>query len=295
MWQRKKLVAAIAVFAGLSVSTSRPQEPQVSVEQRGETEQLRSIVERGLTAARLHDESNLGEVTHALTIPQPATWFVATFGEEQGAKMASAYQAALGREEKKLPWLFERLTKREGELLIQNAATTKSLVSSTCAQSLLSSAKGKSSFYRVGLEWNNGPNIRGFWSLGYFTLVGGTYRRLDCEVLGLGSDGTEASGLLQGLPILRVKASVQATKIVHSVAPAYPQEAERDRISGTVRLHLVLAKDGTVEEIEVLSGHPLLRDSAVEAVRQWRYRPTLIDSRPVEVDTIVEVTFPPNG
>ena len=120
------------------------------------------------------------------------------------------------------------------------------------------------------------------------------YRRLDCDVLGLGSDGTGASGLLHGLPILKVKGPMQATKILYSVPPVYPEEARRRQVSGEVRLHVLLAKDGGVEEIEVLSRHPLLQDAALEAVRQWRYSPTLVHSRPVEVDTTVEANFTPS-
>jgi TonB family protein len=295
MWNYKKFPATICgVIAMLSGSQVQAQEPQVSIEKQGAVEELRGIVDSALTAARLHNEAKLKEVAHAMMIPDPTTWFVATFGEEQGMKMASAYEANLDREENTLPWLFQRLTKRKGEMLIQNAATTKSLGASPCAQALLKSAKRESSFYRVGLEWNNGPNVTGFSSLGYFTLVDGTYRRLDCQVLGLGWDGAGASGLLYGLPILRVEGSVQATKILHSVQPVYPDEAQRDRISGKVRLHVLLAKDGTVEEIGALSGHPLLQNAALEAVRKWRYRPTLVNSIPVEVDTFVEVTFPPS-
>src|SRR6266403_1444996 len=58
----------------------------------------------------------------------------------------------------------------------------KSLGASSCAQALLKSAKRESSFYRVGLEWNNGPKVTDFTSLGYYTLFDGTYRRLDCQV-----------------------------------------------------------------------------------------------------------------
>src|SRR6266478_844016 len=180
MWNYKKFPATICgVIAMLSGSQVQAQEPQVSIEKQGAVEELRGIVDSALTAARLHNEAKLKEVAHAMMIPDPTTWFVATFGEEQGMKMASAYEANLDREENTLPWLFQRLTKRKGEMLIQNAATTKSLGASPCAQALLKSAKRESSFYRVGLEWNNGPNVTGFSSLGYFTLVDGTYRLLD--------------------------------------------------------------------------------------------------------------------
>jgi protein TonB len=56
-------------------------------------------------------------------------------------------------------------------------------------------------------------------------------------------------------------------------------------------LHAIIAKDGTVQQLEVMSGHPLLVQAALDAVRQWRYQPTLLNGEPVEVDTTVDVIF----
>jgi protein TonB len=71
----------------------------------------------------------------------------------------------------------------------------------------------------------------------------------------------------------------------------YPPLARQTRISGTVRLHAIIGKDGSVQQLEVLSGHPLLVQAALDAVRQWRYRPTLLNGEPVEVDTTIDVIF----
>jgi protein TonB len=76
-----------------------------------------------------------------------------------------------------------------------------------------------------------------------------------------------------------------------SVQPIYPQEAKDKRIQGTVRLHVIIAKDGSVGQVELISGHPLLAVAALEAVRQWKYRRTLLNGEPVEVDTTVDVIF----
>src|SRR5690242_17237389 len=85
--------------------------------------------------------------------------------------------------------------------------------------------------------------------------------------------------------------NVQAAMLVNRVTPQYPPLARQTRISGTVRLHAIIDKDGTVKELEVLSGHPLLVQSALDAVRQWRYRPTLLNGEPVQVDTTIDVIF----
>jgi periplasmic protein TonB len=89
----------------------------------------------------------------------------------------------------------------------------------------------------------------------------------------------------------RVGGAVQAAKLVNRVQPIYPPLARQTRISGTVRLHAIIAKNGTVEQLQVESGHPLLVQSALDAVRQWRYQPTLLNGDPVEVDTEIDVIF----
>ena len=73
--------------------------------------------------------------------------------------------------------------------------------------------------------------------------------------------------------------------------PTYPALARQARIQGQVVLHAIIDKDGRVSELSVISGHPLLVQSALEAVRQWRYRPTTLNGEAVEVDTTITVTF----
>jgi protein TonB len=90
---------------------------------------------------------------------------------------------------------------------------------------------------------------------------------------------------------IRVGGNVTAAKVINRVNPLYPPLARQTRISGTVRLHAIIAKDGTVQQLEVMSGHPLLVQAALDAVRQWRYQPTLLNGEPVEVDTTVDVIF----
>jgi len=89
----------------------------------------------------------------------------------------------------------------------------------------------------------------------------------------------------------RVGGAVQAAKLVNRVQPVYPPLARQTRISGTVKLHAIIGKDGAVTQLQVLSGHPLLVQSALDAVKQWRYQPTLLNGEPVEVDTEIDVIF----
>lgn len=90
---------------------------------------------------------------------------------------------------------------------------------------------------------------------------------------------------------IRVGGSVQAASIVNRVMPEYPAIARTAHVSGTIVLHAIIAKDGTVQELVYVSGPPLLLKAAMDAVRQWRYRPTMLNGDPVEVETTIDVVF----
>jgi periplasmic protein TonB len=90
---------------------------------------------------------------------------------------------------------------------------------------------------------------------------------------------------------ITVGGNVQAAHLVNRVQPVYPPLARQTRISGTVKLHAIIGKSGAVEQLQVVSGHPLLVQSALDAVKQWRYQPTLLNGEPVEVDTEIDVIF----
>jgi len=90
---------------------------------------------------------------------------------------------------------------------------------------------------------------------------------------------------------IRLTSDVQAAKIVKKVLPVYPSIARRTRVSGTVRLQGIIAKDGTIQNLQALSGHPLLIQAALDAVRQWVYRPTILNGQPVEVIAPIDVIF----
>ncbi len=90
---------------------------------------------------------------------------------------------------------------------------------------------------------------------------------------------------------IQVGGNVLEAKLVNRVMPVYPQLARQARISGTVRLEGVISRDGRVINLHVISGHPLLIGAALEAVRQWVYRPTLLNGQAVEVIAPIDVHF----
>ena len=79
--------------------------------------------------------------------------------------------------------------------------------------------------------------------------------------------------------------------LVYNVLPAYPPLARSARVQGTVVLQAIISRQGAIENLRMLSGHPMLVRSAIDAVRQWRYRPYILNGEPVEVETQITVTF----
>jgi protein TonB len=90
---------------------------------------------------------------------------------------------------------------------------------------------------------------------------------------------------------IRVGGNVQQAKLVKQPRPIYPPLAKQARIQGVVRLNAIIGKDGTIQNLTVATGHPLLVPSALEAVKQWVYQPTLLNGEPVEVVTQIDVNF----
>jgi TonB family protein len=96
----------------------------------------------------------------------------------------------------------------------------------------------------------------------------------------------------QGVPVGQ---SVMVDQIVTKVAPIYPPLARQARIQAPVVLKVLISKSGDVEKIELVSGHPMLAPAAIEAVKQWKYKPYLVNGDPVEVATTVTVNFTLSG
>jgi protein TonB len=90
---------------------------------------------------------------------------------------------------------------------------------------------------------------------------------------------------------IKVGGNVQAAMVLKRVQPIYPQLAKSARVSGVVHLAAIIAKDGTIQELHSLGGPALLITAAMDAVKQWVYRPTLLNGEPVQVETTIDVNF----
>jgi periplasmic protein TonB len=120
-----------------------------------------------------------------------------------------------------------------------------------------------------------------------------------------GQMGGVIGGIISSTPVavpkvaapqrVRVSQGVVSGLKVRDVKPNYPPLARQARIQGTVVLHAVIGKDGSIQNLTLISGHPMLAPAAIDAVKQWKYRPYLLNGEPVEVDTEVQVNFTLSG
>ena len=120
-----------------------------------------------------------------------------------------------------------------------------------------------------------------------------------------GQMGGVIGGIISSTPVavpkvatpqrVRVSLGVSQGLLIKKVQPQYPPLARQARIQGTVLLQAEISKDGTIENLRLISGHPMLAPAAIDAVKQWRYKPYLLNGEPVAVETQVQVVFSLSG
>jgi len=120
-----------------------------------------------------------------------------------------------------------------------------------------------------------------------------------------GQMGGVIGGIISSTPVavprvatpqrVRVSQGVSQGLLVRKVQPAYPPLARQARIQGQVVLQAEISKDGSIENLHLMSGHPMLAPAAIEAVKQWKYKPYFLNGEPVEVETQITVIFSLSG
>src|ERR1700730_14035454 len=120
-----------------------------------------------------------------------------------------------------------------------------------------------------------------------------------------GQMGGVIGGIISSTPVavpkvatpqrVRVSQGVTQGLLVRKIQPNYPPLARQARIQGSVLLQAEISKDGTIENLHLISGHPMLAPAAIEAVKQWKYKPYILNGEPVEVETQITVNFTLSG
>ena len=203
------------------------------------------------------------------------------FGAEIGAHMAQLYEESVPDFDSKFKESVERMVKNgQTDVSVTRFEGPELSEKDFYAVKLVKAMQNPVPIYAVKM---NKPGETA-WSIpGFFVFVQGNFRYI----------GWHAMGAVPNLVPrrIRVGGNVQKAKIVHMVMPKYPDEAKAQGIQGTEVLHTVIDFDGLILDLQWVSGPPELKDAAVDAVKQWRYEPTLLNGEPVQVDTTISVVF----
>ncbi len=283
------LFASVLISLILFVTATQARTPPTSYPDSpdGFREQLESLISTyksgNLTAFRAELDT--------LAIPNAHDWIASHFFPADVAKLQRDYPLSMAGFQRHLTWVVENASHLPG----WDMTVTPSELPKPPA------AIGKESVVPVPADPVNvenfryGPahsedNTKHSWVNsfvymdGRFRYAGGTYPFWAEELQGIrGYQASPSTG-----PVIN---HVSAARVLHKVAPEYPNDARKAHVEGVVRLHAIIGKDGSIKDLSVISGDPLLTEAAMKAVRQWRYQPVLINGEPVEVDTTVDVIF----
>jgi TonB family protein len=216
-----------------------------------------------------------------LRIPDPDAWFASAFGNDDGGKLAATYKSTWEKFEGSVTSSVTNLAEEERtEVSVKEFRFHAKPAMPGQHESTATDVKPANVFYTATATKGSLP---GSQLPGIYTYAQGAFRVVDWQTLYV-------------LPYMRptrirIGGNVAAAKLLHQVTPEYPAEARDKKVSGTVLLHVVLSREGYVQEITFVSGPPELMKASMNAVRQWKYQPTLLNGDPVEVDTMVSVVF----
>jgi protein TonB len=214
----------------------------------------------------------------------PSSWFAETFGPDKGAEFDKLYADQHA--------LFKFMTLRGFELSAGNKGSVHTSPSKDMSAPKPAPAAPPASLKPI-------PEIQ------MFSIQAAGVRNADWTDSFIYLDGKfrffGKQAYSSGDPVrIRVadpcaaKGATPGGKVIYKVDPVYPDEARQKKIRGSVRMLVTVATDGSVKNIQIASGSPLLVDAAKQAVMQWRYSPFMNCGQPVEMRTVEELTFPPD-
>jgi TonB family protein len=218
-----------------------------------------------LLAAKKEDSSKLQSLIRDTEIPNYRSWFTTNFGQGTGESWAEPYGQWLAKHEKEFQELLVKLAHMDGEFAIEKIDTAKILY-------------GPLDRYIARWKQPLVPKDEELVSIGDFFFVEGKFRwDSNMEYFPFQKPNTNSF--------------VGPPKLVKKVQPEYPVEAQEKRIEGTVKLQVIVRKDGSVTVQNVVEGDPILSPAAIKAVGQWRYEPWLFNGQPIEMHTTIDVVF----
>jgi len=255
---------------------------------------LEKLAREILKAESRGETERAAALLNGLLLPNSLAWYSTVFDENTAHALSLRYEAERGSYPRYLHEFFSR-SQQEQLTEVQALRFEKSCDDASGEQvfGVLFARDAPVPLYELRLQKER--SFRRLWALAY---VGGAFRFVGnlrppnrmMEVSGR-KPPPEAGAEKDAPKRIRVSTAVSEAKLIHREMPRYPEMALRERLEGIVHLHAIIAKDGTLRARRVMSGYCSLAESAVAAVEQWRYKPTLLEGQPVEVETYIDVNF----
>jgi len=249
---------------------------------------LRQLANDILKAQKENNPSRAQELLNTFVLPNFREWYADNFSDVAASRVVPAYAAGGQALPIQLAGIFLGALK-EGFKNVEVVRYVDDRDACTKAGSKvfsgLTARKTRVPLYE--LRFAHGDLFKSVFAFAY---VDGAFRIVLTP--DYSSHATETPAQPGKSPAqLAVGANVQAARLVCRVTPYYPEEARHLRVSGTVKIHAIIGKDGSVSQLDAISGPPELVTASLQAVRLWRYRPTMLNNEPVEVDTTIDVIF----
>ncbi len=289
--------AAIVLFAATMMPPGTPAKPGNAAKQDAaagpqttvtlaspETaDGLKNLLQNWLAAVESGNSEKSDKFLQSFAIPNHAAWFAKTFGDAEGPRLETTYTQLQAKDPNWLAATGVRSVQAERLVVQVSAFANPADTQIALLKAALTAEKQATPIYYVRTFKTTSEPGSNF--LGCFVYIDGGFRHLDPRVLqALSSTPAKPASITVG-------GSVQAARLIKRVPPEYPEKARKLMVEGVVKLHAIIAQDGTVRELRVMDGQPLLNQAALEAVKQWRYQPTMLLGKPVEVDTEIDVVF----
>jgi TonB family protein len=267
---------------------------------------LEKLIKEMMKLAKNGDHDELAAYAKSLVLPGAENWFNSVFGSDLGAQLAVVSERGRREFQVGAPDALADLMKEHRTLIevVRFDDDCNARASSTEYPFLVLRERPEP-LYDVRFSDSRTMTI---WA--YFAYVDGGFRYIGSlkrnnsyssprrltssappppQPSKPQSDG--GSGSDRKPEHVQVGGIVQSARLIHQEAPVYPPGAKMNHVQGTVVLHAIIAKDGSVKNLDVIEGQCDLVKSAADAVQKWRYRPTLFNGEPIEVDTTISVIF----
>ena len=235
-------------------------------------------------------------LAQSMVLPDPAGWYHQTFGDYSGGKEIASYTNQRAQFPLAILGFFKNA------IQAGNTTVRAKRFDTNCddndGENLVPTLDARvNSTPLFDLRLYKNDKFFKMWPLAY---VDGTFRFVAephpwdyfvprARTAATAAQGTHDQNPGDEKPPTHVNPS--AIKLIERVRPEYPSVARNERLQGSVRLHAVIGKDGTITSLRVMKGYCSLARASVEAVKKWRYTPTMFQGEPVEVDTTIDVIF----